>query len=199
MTGWSGCSDVVLALLPWNILFHMRKTLDVKERLGIAIAMSMGLVYEMIPLVQHPIAAKQLIQCVVYSAGVASFVKLAMLPKLTGDPSTQINLYSSSSLFFSPSPFPLRPSASPAPLRRSDMSLLADTVAVTIWGSAEGALTIIAASIPVLRALIRGMKGHSTVRFDTENEQRLNSTSFVTLYTEKKGGTGRDDIYVYGA
>lgn len=48
-TGWSGCTDVVLALLPWNILFHMRKTLDVKKRLGIAIAMSMGLVYEEFP------------------------------------------------------------------------------------------------------------------------------------------------------
>ncbi|AEO55763.1 hypothetical protein MYCTH_2299910 [Thermothelomyces thermophilus ATCC 42464] len=67
--GWSGCSDVVLALLPWNILFHMRKTLDVKERLGIAIAMSMGLV-----------------------AGVASFVKLAMLPRLTGDPTDTVTV-----------------------------------------------------------------------------------------------------------
>ena len=35
---------------------------------------------------------------------------------------------------------------------------LVDTVAVTIWGGAEGALTIIAASIPVLRALIRRNK-----------------------------------------
>ncbi|KAL2173315.1 uncharacterized protein P884DRAFT_319457 [Thermothelomyces heterothallicus CBS 202.75] len=128
-SGWSGCTDVVLALLPWNILFHMRKTLDVKKRLGIAIAMSMGLV-----------------------PGVASFVKLAMLPRLTGDPT--------------------------------------DTVAVTTWGSAEGALTIIAASIPVLHALIRGKKGHSTARFDTESEQRLNSASFVTLPTERKEGIG---------
>ncbi|KAL2138155.1 hypothetical protein VTI28DRAFT_7379 [Corynascus sepedonium] len=131
--GWSGCADVILALLPWNILFHMRKTLDIKERLGIAVAMSMGLV-----------------------AGVASFVKLVMLPKLTGDPT--------------------------------------ETVAVTIWGSAEGALTIIAASIPVLRALIRGNKGHSNARFDTTNEQHLCSGSFTTT----KEGITRD-VYIYGA
>jgi EamA domain-containing membrane protein RarD len=42
--GWSGSCDVLLALLPWTILFSMRQTLNVKERLGIAVAMSMGLV-----------------------------------------------------------------------------------------------------------------------------------------------------------
>jgi len=135
--GWSGCADVVLALLPWGILFNMRKSLNIRERLGIAVAMSMGLV-----------------------AGVASFVKLAMLPKLTGAPT--------------------------------------DTVAVTIWGGAEGALTIIAASIPFLRALIRGNKGQSTARFDTTDEQRLNATSLETLSTARNGNKDRD-VYIYGA
>ncbi len=38
--------DVILALLPWTILFHMRPSLNIKERLGVAIAMSMGILYE---------------------------------------------------------------------------------------------------------------------------------------------------------
>ncbi len=42
--GWSGSCDVLLALLPWTILFGMRQTFNVKERLGIAVAMSMGIV-----------------------------------------------------------------------------------------------------------------------------------------------------------
>lgn len=42
--GWSGSADIVLALLPWTILFGMRKSLNTKERLGVAVAMSMGIV-----------------------------------------------------------------------------------------------------------------------------------------------------------
>lgn len=44
--GWSGSADVILALLPWGILFGMRQSLSNKERLGIALAMSMGVVYD---------------------------------------------------------------------------------------------------------------------------------------------------------
>jgi hypothetical protein len=44
-SGWSGSADVVLALFPWTILFSMRQTLNAKERLGIALAMSMGVMY----------------------------------------------------------------------------------------------------------------------------------------------------------
>ncbi|KAK3342086.1 putative integral membrane protein [Lasiosphaeria hispida] len=90
--GWSGSMDIILALCPWFILWNL--TMTVREKFGVAIAMSMGVV-----------------------AGAASFVKMVMLPKLAGDPT--------------------------------------ETVAVTIWGGAEGAITIIAASIPVLRALIQ--------------------------------------------
>jgi hypothetical protein len=42
--GWSGSADIVLALLPWTILFNMRRSLNMKERLGVAVAMSMGVV-----------------------------------------------------------------------------------------------------------------------------------------------------------
>ncbi|KAH6640141.1 putative integral membrane protein [Chaetomium tenue] len=126
--GWSGAADVILALLPWGILFGMRQSLSNKERLGIALAMSMGVV-----------------------AGAASFVKLIMLPNLTGDPT--------------------------------------DSVAVTIWGAAEGSITIIAASIPVLRVLVRGDENHYAARFDTTDERQLNSTSLEHLDTD--GGRSR--------
>ncbi|KAK4139400.1 96ca82bc-67f3-4b3a-ab36-ffe7d8f40fbe [Dichotomopilus funicola] len=112
--GWSGGADCLLALMPWAILYRMQRTLDIKERVGIGIAMSMGVV-----------------------AGAASFVKLAMLPNLTGT----------------------------------------DSVAVTVWGSAEGAITIIAASIPVLRGLLRCEGDHSAGQFDTNDQYRLNTTS----------------------
>jgi hypothetical protein len=62
-------------------------------------------------------------------------------------------------------------------------------VAVTIWGGAEGSITIIAASIPVLRTLISGVKGtrnRSTgARFDTTDERRLNTVSLEAVSTKK--------------
>ncbi|KAK0726010.1 hypothetical protein B0H67DRAFT_144941 [Lasiosphaeris hirsuta] len=109
--GWSGSMDIILALCPWFILWNL--TMTVKEKFGVAIAMSMGVVYvnpTLPPNPRYPLTSSR-------SAGAASFVKMVMLPKLAGDPT--------------------------------------ETVAVTIWGGAEGAITIIAASIPVLRALIR--------------------------------------------
>jgi hypothetical protein len=69
---------------------------------------------------------------------------------------------------------------------------------VTIWGGAEGATTIIAASIPILRALIRGDKGPSTARFDTADEDRLNYTSLETLTSPRKADRDRD-LYIHGA
>jgi hypothetical protein len=82
----------------------------------------------------------------------------------------------------------------------------ADTVAVTIWGGAEGAITIVAASIPVLRALIRGDKGRSIAKFDTANENRLNTTSLETLSPTQSSPTLASsrrtdrgmDGYIYG-
>ena len=58
-----------------------------------------------------------------------------------------------------------------------------DSVAVVIWGGAEGAITIMAASIPVLRMLFRGSNGQSPAQFATIDEQRLNATATVKLDT----------------
>ena len=74
--------------------------------------------------------------------------------------------------------------------------MTADTVAVTIWGGAEGAITIIAASIPVLRALIRGDKGRAPAKFDTADERRLeNTTSLDTMESPRKV----HEVYVHHA
>jgi hypothetical protein len=73
---------------------------------------------------------------------------------------------------------------SPPPSSGHSDRKTADSVAVTIWGGAEGAITIIAASIPVLRALVRGDETHYAARFDTTDERRLNSTSLENLNTD---------------
>ena len=63
--------------------------------------------------------------------------------------------------------------------------MVAETVAVTIWGGAEGSITIIAASIPVLRTLISDVKGSrnrsSGAKFDAADGRRLNTMSVETL------------------
>ncbi len=75
-------------------------------------------------------------------------------------------------------------------------------MAVTIWGGAEGSITIIAASIPVLRALVSDVKGSrnrsSGAKFDTIDERRLNTTSLETLST-RKGKEGERDTYIHCA
>jgi hypothetical protein len=43
-SGWSGCADVLLAMVPWTVILGARQTLNIKERIGVAIAMSMGVV-----------------------------------------------------------------------------------------------------------------------------------------------------------
>lgn len=118
--GYSGAMDVVLALCPWVLLWSMSMTK--REKAGVAICMSMGVV-----------------------AGAASFVKMVMLPKLSGDPT--------------------------------------ESVAVTIWGGAEGSITIIAASIPVLRTLIKRDKTSRRVEQSPSGDRR--QRQHVTYITER--------------
>jgi hypothetical protein len=86
-------------------------------------------------------------------------------------------------------------------------------VAVTIWGGTEGTLTIIAASIPILRALVSDVKKSmsSSNKFNTLDEFHLNTTSLDTLNTrrDKEGDREADkdgmhimaakDVYIHGA
>lgn len=93
---WGAAADFALALLPWGLLMglQMRK----KEKLGVGLAMSMGIL-----------------------AGIAALVKTVNLNKL-------------------------------------HYGEMYDTVQLMIWDTAEASVTIVAASIPVLRVLIRDVR-----------------------------------------
>ena len=114
---------------------------------------------------------------------------MAMLPHLTGTASTSTH----------PSLPKLR-SRTPC----HDFLCLAnpfrtvETVAVTLWGGSEGAITIIAASIPVLRTLFRSDKLTSTTaRYGATDERRLNTTSRETFATSRSRGEKDVDVYVH--
>jgi len=46
-TVYSGVFDIVLAILPWKIVWNV--TINRKEKLGVLVAMSMGVLYASIP------------------------------------------------------------------------------------------------------------------------------------------------------
>ncbi|KAM0335087.1 hypothetical protein ACHAQA_000121 [Verticillium albo-atrum] len=58
-SAYSGIMDIVLALLPWQVLWKLQ--LNIKEKLGVGIAMSMGI-----------------------AAGVIAFIKCSVLPSVGG-------------------------------------------------------------------------------------------------------------------
>ncbi|KAM7183430.1 hypothetical protein V8F33_013601 [Rhypophila sp. PSN 637] len=121
---YSGAADVVLAMLPWNIIW--RAKIRRSEKLGALFAMSMGVF-----------------------AGATSFSKI---PTLTA-------------------------------IGNSDMITM---VSLYIVGTAESAITIIAASIPIIRALFHREEGPVTPSvpsdfkltvLDNEEDLERNSTS----------------------
>ncbi|KXX74856.1 hypothetical protein MMYC01_206697 [Madurella mycetomatis] len=91
---YSGAMDIVLAILPWKIIWTL--TMNKKEKFGVLVAMSMGIF-----------------------AGVTSIIKITQLPSI------------------------------------SDSTFTESATELVILAAAEGAITIIAASIPILRALLR--------------------------------------------
>ncbi|KAI1089772.1 hypothetical protein F5B19DRAFT_495057 [Rostrohypoxylon terebratum] len=110
-SAYSALMDFVLALLPWPIIWHLR--MKTKERVGIAIAMSMGM-----------------------CAGATAIVKCYYLQKPHGEDF----FYEGGNL--------------------------------VIWGSAEIATTIMAASIPVLRVLVRDIRESVAWARDTGSVRR---------------------------
>ncbi|KAI8294148.1 hypothetical protein K4K59_005299 [Colletotrichum sp. SAR11_240] len=107
---YSGAMDIVLAILPWKIIWGLSMTK--KEKFGVSLAMSMGVF-----------------------AGIVSFIKIKTI--------TAIGAFD-----------------------------IIDTVELVIWGAAESAVTIIAASIPILRALFRDYKP-PPARFISDEESML--------------------------
>ncbi|KAK4210251.1 hypothetical protein QBC37DRAFT_448614 [Rhypophila decipiens] len=91
---YSGAMDIVLAFVPWKLIWTL--TMNKKEKCGVLIAMSMGIF-----------------------AGVTSIIKITQLPSISNSGFTE------------------------------------STTQLVILGCAEAAITIMAASIPILRALLR--------------------------------------------
>lgn len=60
----------------------------------------------------------------------------------------------------------------------TDPCMLVDGVEFVLWGSAEGAVTIMAASIPILRALLRDVP---TIPHRPQIRELYPSTSTVSL------------------
>ncbi|OHX00960.1 integral membrane protein [Colletotrichum incanum] len=118
---YSGAMDIVLAILPWKIIWSL--TMTKREKLGVLFAMSMGVF-----------------------AGAISFIKIRTI----------------------------------AAIGAFD---IIDTVELVIWGAAESAVTIIAATIPILRALFRDIRP-PVARFATDEElmvRRLGVASMATV------------------
>ncbi|KAI1761235.1 hypothetical protein GGR53DRAFT_522519 [Hypoxylon sp. FL1150] len=96
-SAYSALMDFVLALLPWPLIWHLK--MKVKEKIGVAVAMSMGV-----------------------CAGGTAIVKCYYLQRPHG------------------------------------MDFFYEGGNLVIWGSAEVATTIMAASIPMLRVFVRDMR-----------------------------------------
>ncbi|EXF72978.1 hypothetical protein CFIO01_04684 [Colletotrichum fioriniae PJ7] len=138
--GYSALMDILLAMLPWKLIWGLQ--MKMKEKIGVGIAMSMGLF-----------------------AGGTSIVKCTTIPTLLSGDFT----YDGSDL--------------------------------VIWGTVESGVTIMAASIPVLRVLIRDVA--STARkYYGNSATRTNGSRFgggltrtntvtVTTSTTRKGSIRR--------
>ncbi|OBR13188.1 Integral membrane protein [Colletotrichum higginsianum IMI 349063] len=126
---YSGAMDIVLAVLPWRIIWGL--TMTKREKLGVLIAMSMGVF-----------------------AGAVSFIKIRTI----------------------------------AAIGAFD---IIDTVELVIWGAAESAVTIIAATIPILRALFRDNRP-APARFATDEESMIRRLGAVTVAAPVARGSRSD-------
>ncbi|GAB1317733.1 Rhodopsin domain-containing protein [Madurella fahalii] len=110
IASFSGLMDIILALLPWKIIWDL--TINKKEKLGVLVAMSTGIL-----------------------AGIMSFLKIKTLYVIGNSNATTVDLF--------------------------------------IFGTAEPATAIMAASIPVLRALIRREPGQKPTAFIGMDNHRI--------------------------
>ncbi|KAK1833454.1 hypothetical protein QBC39DRAFT_254427 [Podospora conica] len=126
---YSGAMDIVLAVVPWKIIWTL--TMNKREKFGVLVAMSMGVF-----------------------AGVTSIIKLTQLPTIGNSNFTD----------------------SPAQL--------------VIFATAECAISIIAASIPILRALLR------EARPPPGPAQFYHGDFDLYTGTENSRGTGRSNTII---
>ncbi|KAK4161872.1 hypothetical protein QBC43DRAFT_91493 [Cladorrhinum sp. PSN259] len=126
---YSGAMDIILALIPWKLIWSL--TMNRKEKCGVLVAMSMGVF-----------------------AGITSIIKITQLPSISNSTFTE------------------------------------STTQLMILAAAEGAITIIAASIPILRALLRDTR-------PPPGPAQFYGMDF-SLYTgsENSQGTGRSSTVI---
>ncbi|OLN81960.1 hypothetical protein CCHL11_08634 [Colletotrichum chlorophyti] len=115
--GYSALMDIMLALLPWKLIWGLQMKLG--EKIGVGIAMSMGLF-----------------------AGATAIVKCTTIPTLLSGDFT----YDGSDL--------------------------------VIWGTCESSVTIVAASIPVLRVLVRDVASTARKYYRGSSATRTNASRF---------------------
>ncbi|KXX80058.1 hypothetical protein MMYC01_200609 [Madurella mycetomatis] len=122
---YSACMDIALAMLPWQFIWGLQ--MKRKEKIGVGVAMSMGIF-----------------------AGITGLVKVSTIPKMLSND-------------------------------------FADGIDLWLWGNAETTVTIIAASIPMLRVMIRDKARSQQVygSSDYDKEQGLSAakpnTRVVTI------------------
>ncbi|KAI8944400.1 hypothetical protein F4801DRAFT_571936 [Xylaria longipes] len=139
VAAYSGVMDILLALLPWKIIWKMN--MSRKERFGAICAMSLG-----------------------FLAGIISFVKIYAL---TG--TFHANLGKTHRYLFIRN-------------KNDTLNLFADSsIQLTVLSIAETSITIMAASIPILRALARDKAGPRGIKLFT-----LNATEHITVQQESE-------------
>ncbi|KAK2045738.1 hypothetical protein LZ31DRAFT_583897 [Colletotrichum somersetense] len=128
-SGYSASMDILLAMLPWKMIWGLQ--MKMQEKIGVAIAMSMGLF-----------------------AGSTAIIKCFTIPTILSGDFT----YEASQL--------------------------------AIWGQSETGVTIIAASIPVLRVLIRDVASNARKYYGSSGSRtgigrggNLGRTNTVTVTT----------------
>ncbi|ROT38186.1 hypothetical protein SODALDRAFT_324596 [Sodiomyces alkalinus F11] len=141
---YSGTMDIVLALVPWILIWRL--TLSKKEKFGMLVAMSMGILL--------------LANKIPISAGIVSFVKIS-------------TLYA---------------------IEHADMI---KTVDLVTWGAAESAVTIIAASLPVLRVFVvthvKSRNVNEPNSMATEEKTFLRRLDFFSTASTRSRGSSRPD------
>ncbi|GAB1309823.1 Rhodopsin domain-containing protein [Madurella fahalii] len=131
---YSACMDFALAMLPWQFIWGLQ--MKQKEKIGVGIAMSMGVF-----------------------AGITGLVKVSTIPKMLSND-------------------------------------FADGIDLWLWGNAETTVTIIAASIPMLRVMIRDKARSQQVygSSDYHKEQGLSASKPNTRVVTISSGPMSSDV-----
>ncbi|KAK4465109.1 hypothetical protein QBC42DRAFT_219432 [Cladorrhinum samala] len=143
---YSALMDIILALLPWNFLWSLQ--MKTNEKIGVGLAMSMGIF-----------------------AGITAIVKTTMVPKMLSND-------------------------------------FADGIDLWIWNLAEPSVTVIAASIPMLRVIVRDAKSSRNYGsgYKKETSASVNRSRIVTIQSKaqrkdsdtelRELGDDRSDRYI---